>query len=147
MGECVGKAAELEGNLGTAGWEIFEAIGKLGDERKAAAEAILAEVQQAISSDEHVVALAPALTGAQARAVRLLTKAVETPQGKTPIVTTVKPDKPLVSPGKRVVGQGTKQDLSAAAAKDLLANLDKQVKAGQTARISVSWVIEEGGAS
>ena len=38
MGECVEKAAELEGNLETAGWEIFEAIGKLDDERKAAAD-------------------------------------------------------------------------------------------------------------
>ena len=34
MGECVGKAAELEGNLETAGWEIFEAIGKLTDDRQ-----------------------------------------------------------------------------------------------------------------
>ena len=120
MGECVGKAAELEGNLGTAGWDIFEAIGKLGDERKAAAEAILAEVQQAISSDEHVMALAPTLTGAQARAVRLLTKAVEIPQPKPGVVTPPlnTPVQPLITPGKRVVGQGTKQDLSAAAAKD-----------------------------
>ena len=37
MGECRSKAAELEGNLETAGWEIFEAIGKLDDERKATA--------------------------------------------------------------------------------------------------------------
>ena len=63
MGECRSKAAELEGNLETAGWEIFEAIGKLDDERKATAEAILADVRQALAADEHVTALAPALKG------------------------------------------------------------------------------------
>lgn len=148
MGECAGKAAELEGNLGTAGWDIFEAIGKLTDDRKAAAEAILAEVRQALSSDEHVVPLAPALTGAQARAVRLLTKPVEPPPVAPPVTPPAKPPvQPPVTPGKRVVNQGAKQDLSTAAAKELLTSLDKQVKAGQTARISVSWVIEEGGAS
>lgn len=144
MGECVGKAAELEGNLGTAGWDIFEAIGKLTDDRKTGAEAILAEVRQAVSSDEHAVALAPALTGAQARAVRLLTVAPAVPPVKQPVVTPVKPP---ITPDKRVVNQGVKQDLSPAAAKELLADLDKQMKPGRTTRISVSWVIEEGGAS
>ena len=37
MGECVGKAAELEGNLEAAGWDIFEAVGKLSDDRQAKA--------------------------------------------------------------------------------------------------------------
>ena len=63
MGECRSKAAELEGNLETAGWEIFEAIGKLDDERKATAAEILADVRQALAADEHVTALAPALKG------------------------------------------------------------------------------------
>lgn len=147
MGECRSKAAELEGNLETAGWDIFEAIGKLTDDRQQAAKEILAEVRQALSSDEHALALAPALTGAQAQAVRLLTKSMEPP--KPPIVTPpiqppVKPPAlPPVAKGKKIVGQGTKQDLGMTDAKKCLADLDKQVKAGQTARVSVSWVIEE----
>jgi len=149
MGECVGKAAELEGNLETAGWEIFEAIGGLDDERKATAAEILAEVRQALAADEHVTALAPALKGAHARAVRLLTKAVEPPPVKPPIVTPPGPPpvKPPVKPGKRVVGQDTKHDLGLSEAKKVLVDLDKQIKPGQTARVSVSWVIEEGDAS
>jgi hypothetical protein len=74
MGECVARGAELEGNLDTANWEIFEAVSKLSDERKPAADQILSEVRQALTSDEHVVQLAAALKGAQAKAVRLLTK-------------------------------------------------------------------------
>ena len=60
MGECVEKAAELEGNLETAGWEVFEAIGQLADDRKAAAAEVLAEVRKALAADEHVAGLAPA---------------------------------------------------------------------------------------
>jgi predicted nucleic acid-binding protein len=147
MGECRTRAAELDGNLETAGWDIFEAIGKLNDDRQQAAQEILAELREALSSDEHVVGLAPALTSAQARAVRLLTKPVEAP--KPPIVTPpiTFPEKPLaltpVAQGKKIVGQGTRQDLSLADAKKCLAELDEQVKTGQKARISVSWVIEE----
>ena len=48
MGECLAKAAELEGNLDAAGWEIFEAIGKLTDDRLAKAEEILRELRDAL---------------------------------------------------------------------------------------------------
>jgi hypothetical protein len=148
MGECVGKAAELEGNLSAAGWDIFEAIGKLPDDRKTAAEAILAEVRQAISSDEHVIALAPALTGAQARAVRLLTAAPPVPPVIPPIMPPAKPPvTPPITAGKQIVDQGTNPNLTTAAAKELLVNLDKRVKAGQAAKVSITWVIEQGGSS
>ncbi len=63
MGECVEKAAELEGNLETAGWEVFEAIGQLADDRKAAAAEVLAEVRKALAADEHVAGLARRLRG------------------------------------------------------------------------------------
>ncbi len=143
MGECVGKAAELEGNLDTAGWQTFELIRKLPDEHQSTAHAILAELQQALSSDEHVLELAPALRSAQAQAMRLLEKLVE-----------VKPQKPAITPApieppakkeKRIVGQDSKQDLTLPAAKDALADLDSTLKSGQSVRVNVSWVIEEGG--
>jgi len=153
MGECVEKAAELEGNLETAGWEIFEAIGKLDDERKATAAEILAEARQALAADEHVTALAPALKGAHAQAVRLLTKPVPPP--KPPVVgppvdlppTPTPPVKPPLPHGKKIVGQGAKQDLALADARQVLADLGGQVKPGQTARVNLNWVIEEGDAS
>jgi hypothetical protein len=154
MGECAEKASELEGNLETAGWEIFEAIGKLDDERKATAAEILAEVRQALAADEHVMGLAPALKGAHARAVRLLTKPVPTPAQPpvvqppaTPPLVTKPSIVPPVPKGKKVVGGDTKQDLSMADARRLLSEVERQIKAGQAARINVSWVIEEGGTS
>ena len=101
------KAAELEGNLDTAGWEIFEAIGKLDDERKATAQAILTEVRQALASDEHVTELAPALKGAQAKAVRLLTKAPSVKPPATGLALKV-----AATPGRRVDRPGEKEGLT-----------------------------------
>jgi hypothetical protein len=142
MGECLSKAAELEGNLDTANWEIFDAIGKLTDGRQAEAREILAEVNAALSSDEHVIQLAPALKGAQAKAVRLLTATTppRPPDVKPPI-------QPPVPPGSEIVDQGTKQDLTLSAAEEVLETLKKRVQDGQTARINLGWVIEKGRAS
>ena len=140
MGECLAKAAELEGNLDTAGWDIFEAVGRLTDERKPAVDEILAEVRQALSVDEHVCQLAPALKGAQAKAVRLLTKPAEPSTPPPPV-----PKPPIQKPGKQVVGQGSEQDLTLPGARDLLSRLDREAKPGQAIRVNVGWIIEEGG--
>lgn len=145
MGECRAKAGELEGNLDAASWDLFEAIGKLTDERQTEARQILTDVKQALVSDEHVVPLATALKGAQAKAVRLLS--VVTPQlpvTPQPAVTTVTPPR---IPGKKVVGQGTKENLTLDAAERELSELRNRTPAGHAIRISLSWVVEEGGGS
>src|SRR4051794_39966452 len=49
MGECIGKAAELEGNLDTAGWQTFELVNKLPEAHQSTAKEIMAEVRQALS--------------------------------------------------------------------------------------------------
>ncbi len=141
MGECVGKAAELEGNLETAGWEIFEAVAELTDERQGKAQQILVEVREALQSDEHALQLAPALRGAQAKAVQLLTKRIKVPPpppGEPPL-------KPPVKPGRREVQWGSNEDLTIAEAEACLSQVSSDMKPGQTARINLGWVIEEGG--
>src|SRR5271157_2912506 len=107
MGECVGKAAELEGNLETAGWEIFEAVEKLTDDRQEKAIQILVEVREALRSDEHALQLAPALREAQAKAVQLLTKAPVVP---TPPVGPLL--EPQVKKGRVVVKRDSKEGLT-----------------------------------
>ena len=149
MGECRSKAAELEGNLETAGWEIFEAIGKLDDQRKATAEAILANVRQALAADEHVTALALGGKRAHARAVRLLTKAVPPSPGPVVSPSGRRLHRRSFLPPRRVRRSSVreaKQGLAIADARQVLADLSAQVKPGQTAVINVSWVIEEGDA-
>jgi hypothetical protein len=142
MGESATKASELEGNLATANWEIFEALAKLVDDRREEAASILGEVRAALTSDEHVLELAPALKGAQARAVRLLTKPTKAEQANRN-----EPPAPGPRPatGSRVIQRGEKRDLSPAAAKVFLDNLANELSDGQSARVDVNWVIEEPG--
>jgi hypothetical protein len=145
MGECVGKSAELEGNLDTAGWQTFELIRKLPAEHQKAAQAIISELQNALASDEHALQLAPALKSAQAQAMRLLGKIVEPdpPIRRQPGPTPPEPPSPVK--GKRIVSQDSKHDLTLADAKEVLTELDGKIQSGQSVRVNVSWVIEEGG--
>ena len=142
MGECVGKAAEMEGNLDTAGWPAFELVGKLTGEHQAAAQQILNEVRRGLASDEHVVQLAPA-SRAPAQAMRLLETLVKVPPPKSHYE---QPEiDPRVTPGHKIVDQGQKSNLSPTDAKNELSELSKKLKPKQILRVNLSWVIEEGG--
>jgi hypothetical protein len=138
MGECLTKAAELAGNLETAAWDIFEGLGGMTGDRRDDAEQVLAEVRQALQSDEHVVPLAAALRGAQAKAVRLLTTK---PAEVTPPLVTL--PEPPPKPGRKIISKGAETNLSAPAASELLSRLEREIGSGQALRIDVSWVVEE----
>ena len=145
MGECVAKAAELEGNLDTAGWQTFELVRKLPDEHQATGKKILNELEEALSSDEHAIELAPALKSAQAQSMRLLEKLVEV---KSPTTTSgiVPPViKPPARQEKKIVKQDSRQNLTLQAAKEELDALDKGLGSAQSVRVNLSWVVEEGG--
>lgn len=142
MGECVGKAAELEGNLDTAGWQTFELIRKLPEEHQATAKKILSELKTALSSDEHVIELAPALKSAQAQSMRLLEKLVEVKPPSKPSFTPPEIKSPEVQ-GKTVVEQESLENLTLQAAKEELEGLGSRLGAEQSVRINVSWVVEE----
>lgn len=148
MGECLTGSSKLLGVLDATNWEIFDAIAKLGSEHQSSAAPILASMKQAITSDQHAVALGPALTEAQSQALRLITQAAaavkpnvtQTPPQTTttlPPVTTPPPVK------KKMVKQDTKSDMDLAATQSLLDELKSDVKSGQSIRLNVSWIIEE----
>lgn len=146
MGECIGKASELEGNLDTAGWDLFAALNDLNDDRRASAEKIVAQVREALMSDEHVMQLAPTLKAAQAQAVRLLATAPP-PLPVNPPVTPPTPPPitpPPATPAQTMVTEGQKTDLSLDTARGLLEQLSKELKPEENIRLSVSWVIEKG---
>jgi hypothetical protein len=104
------------------------------------AQEVLVELRQALTSDEHVIQLAPALKAAQAKAVRLLTKQAEPPR---PLVDEPKP--PRAESGKRIIEQGTKDNLSLSEAAAELNSLQARAKDKQQVRVSMRWLIEEGG--
>ncbi len=142
MGECLSKAAQLTGIIDGTNWEIFDAIGKLTDDRQAKAASIRESVRQALEADEHVIALGPALKEAQFKAVRLLTestKPAEASPGPRP-----KETKPPKSQ-RQVIASESRDDLTLADAKTLLGKLAQELQKGQGIKLNVSWIIEEGG--
>jgi hypothetical protein len=138
MGECLSKATELAERLDATDWEIFEATTRLTDERQTVADEIHRSICQALTSDEHVISLAPALKEAQAKAVRLLTTPTPVPGPKAE-------PKPVPRPGRTILRQGAEQHLTLRAAQDLIARLEHELQAGQDIHFTISWTIEEGG--
>jgi hypothetical protein len=137
MGECVSKAMELAGRLDATDWDILEAAARLTDERKTAAEEIRHNLHQALASDEHVISLAVALKEAQAKAVRMLTRSTPLPAAEP---------KPVPPAGRDVRRHGAEHDLDLRAAKVLIAQLEHELRAGQTLHFNISWTVAEGGA-
>lgn len=72
VGASFKKAGDVVDSLGRVKWEILEAVLKLDDERQTAAQAIWTSAKQAFQADELAIALGPALSDAESRAVRLL---------------------------------------------------------------------------
>jgi hypothetical protein len=140
MGTVLAKAGELAATLDTFNWEILDAVGRLDDERQAAAAEVDRIVREALSADEHAVLLAPALKGAQSTAVRLLTRQ---PQVTPPMV---KPIQDPTGDRGRNVQQGQKDGLGLAEARQELELLERKAQPGTTVTVSLSWrIVEEGG--
>ncbi len=139
--ECLAKASQLNGTLDSANWEIFDAIGKLDDDRKPAAAEIRHSITQALSSDEHVVSLGAALQGAQSKALRLLTARPDVPPPVDPPITVPPPVPP--KPGKKTVKHDSLPDLSLDDAQSLLTKLKNELTARQEIRLDVTYTIEE----
>jgi hypothetical protein len=140
MGTVLVKATELSATLNAFNWEILDAVGRLTDERKAAATEIDHTIREALAADEHALSLAPALKEGQSKAVRLL--AQQSPPG--PVVKPPQPMKPETGPTLKV-RQGEKSDLTVADARTQLEELEQEVRSGRTVTVSLAWHIVEGG--
>lgn len=143
LGDCWARAAELRGVLEGANWEILDAIGHLTDERKRKADRVIEDVKQALQCDEHVAALAPALTSAQSQATRLLTAPSPTPPTPEPEPLPEPVPPPPPKPGRVVVKQASKEHMGLGDAKGVLKDLERDLKQGQVIKVNMSWTIEE----
>ena len=150
MGECLRSASRLSGVIDGTNWEIFDAIGKLTDDRKIQAEQIRTAIGNALQVDENVTALGPVLKEAQLKAVRLLTETL----GSMPTGPDHGGGAPPIPPGtkppqskNRIVASDSRTGLSVTDAESVLGELGKEVKKGRTVKLNISWIVEEGGAS
>ena len=146
MGECLRSASRLTGIVDGTNWEIFDAIGKLTDDRKTQAEQIRAAIGKALQVDENVTALGPILKESQLQAVRLLTETrVPLPPnpddegGAPPIPPVIKPPQSK----RRVVASDSRDNLSLADAESLLGKLEQEAQKGRSVKLNISWIVEE----
>lgn len=145
MGTCLKHAPELAATLDAFNWEILDAVGRLGDGRREGADEVRRLVREALTADEHALALAPALKEAQSKAVRLLTQATPPP---APEVVPPRKEAVVVPPLKvtpRTVSSGEKADLTLVEAAEQLERLKKEQTAGRSVTVSLAWKIESGG--
>ena len=63
----------LRTTIDSTKWELFEAVAGLSDDRKAAADGVIAQLTEAIAHDEYAIALQPRLLKLERDAIRLLT--------------------------------------------------------------------------
>ena len=133
MARTLATAAELEAFLAGFDWQSLEALDRLQDHRRAAADAIRGQLAEALTADEHVTALRSALEQARAKALRLLTEA---PPPPPPSATTATRRRCRRS---GVVAAEAHSDLPAKEALAMLAQLERRLEAEPDGHLSIEW--------
>ena len=135
MGQTLSKAKSLDEAIRTASWQIFEAVTSLTDQRKPAALAIKARIAEILSSDEHAIALKPALDEQQNKAIRLLTDVPKSDVSPPPEPT--KP--PMEGPDIIVVQESNALDLDVGQARKVLGEIGQELDKDSGLRLSITW--------
>ena len=132
-GQTIGKANVLLESLKTDGWDLFTAIRSLQGERRKDAETMGQRITEILASDEHVIALKPALLEQKDKALKLLT----VNSASQPVTTSSTP----TPPGVRIIHNSEKNDLPPAEAKQTLDDIAAEIGQDQDYRLSITWKI------
>lgn len=147
MVQTIGKAKLIDELVRTIDWDLFEAVGKLADDRKTAGQAILKRVQDVLAADEYAIALKPAMDEARRKALRLLTDAPNPPPAKPP-AQAPDPAPGPPPPGARVVEHSERKGLDGATARQVFAGIGRKLGEDPDYRLTIQWEIwkeERGG--
>lgn len=132
LGRSLKSAAQVLGTLESTNWDVFVALRRLADERRAAADAIRQRVDEALGHDEIALALGPVLSQAQREALNLLVDVGKPPDPPPP------PPTPPPKPGEVEIGHG-EGVFSAAEAHTALDKLQRQVAEEPQASLELKW--------
>ena len=136
MASSITRAEALATLLQGASWELFEALGSLGDDRQHAARAIRQWISDALQADEYVTPLAPVLRGAQADAVKLLAQVTRVPAAP--------PDRPSPArPGTRRIAGERAERLRPDQARALFDRIRATLSENDRRRLTLDWIVEE----
>lgn len=138
MGTSLKKASEVSTALSQINWVLFEAVGKLDDNRAEAARAILRDLREAFQKDEYAVAFRPTLTEVEDRAVRLLADVPKPPPpGPGPGPGAVPPKRA----GHIVIAGGKRDNVTAEEFDTLVEELRKALSSDAGSRLDLTWEV------
>jgi hypothetical protein len=141
MGQSIKQSTALVATLDNTPWELFEKMGQVGGDTAPQAQAIVAQVKNALTRDEHVVHLAEALQTARSDAFELLTQMMQPspapPQLQIPDASpVVAPSPPIKKPEpttNRRRGLGGKEALA------LLDSIEQALASNPDLALDIDW--------
>jgi hypothetical protein len=132
--QTIGKAKALDETLKTMDWDLLSAVSDLQDERRAVAESMRRRIAEILATDEHALALKPALTEQKAKALKVLTERLPPPPPPPPSPSPQRPE-------RRMVRQSENHDLSPEKAKLVLNEISAELEKDPDYRLSITWTI------
>ena len=160
VSRSLGQAQVCADALGSGNWQLFDVVRDLVDHRRDAALLIMSRLTEALTSDEHVVALKPRLEELARDAMRLLAAPAPVPS-PAPAPVTPPPfaptppgagpapvPPPVVMPpappanGPEVVDEKQQLHLSGAAAVTALDELKTLVTSERDLELTLSWRVQ-----
>ena len=154
VSRSLGQAQACADALGSGNWQLFDVVGGLVDHRRDAALVIMSRLTEALTSDEHVVALKSRLEELTRDAMGLLATTTPEPVAPPPLAPippgggmrrpVVMPPAPLVY-GPEVVDEKQQLNLSGAAAVTALDELKTLVTSERDLELTLSWRVQRKG--
>lgn len=152
VSRSLGQAQVCADALGSGNWQLFDVVRDLVDHRRDAALLIMSRLTEALTSDEHVVALKPRLEEMTRDAMRLLAAAAPAPDPVLPPGAETAPvPPPVVLPPAppatwpEVVDEKQQLHLIGAAAVSALDELKTLVTSERDLELTLSWRVQRKG--
>jgi hypothetical protein len=144
MGKSLKSAGAVLGCLRSTKWDLFSAAAQRTDHRKTDADLLLADVRSWLKVDEHALAggLAPKLSDAVDRAIRLLTPPKQPPVPPSPPVPTPGPQP--TDPEWTVVLTDRKARMTEKELLGTVEELVRKLRENPRYRLTMQWTLEEG---
>jgi hypothetical protein len=130
LAKSITTAARVSQSIQNNNWKLLESIWNSGDD---AGKRIKQQVSDAVTADELVTPLSGALRQAQDDVTRIITSRAQPAEPPKPSAN--------VKPGRRIVKEDKKSDISLSEAKALFSQIEKELQSGQ--RLDISYTIAE----
>jgi len=135
MGTSFRKSSDLHTVLEHLRWDLFDILTQIDDERAGGAKAILANLKEALESDELAVGLAARITELEGEAIRLL----------TPVKARHRiPDGGRVKPANHETAESiTRQNLSLAEAQQVFREIERGLQIQNDTQVDLTWTLHK----